>query len=557
MGASEVGGAPALEPVVFACEGEQLVGCLHPAARATPGGDGRTGVVIIVGGPQYRAGSHRQYIHLARALSQAGYPTLRFDVRGMGDSTGEARNLMHITPDIGAAVDELQRRAPGVTRVVLWGLCGGASAALLYLHDRQDRRIAGLCLVNPWVRTEQTEARTQLKHYYTARLRQREFWLKLLRGGVALRAARELAGAVSKARRPERAPVEAGFLDRMRAAWLAFDGPVLVALSGRDFTAKEFLDLTVADRRWQPALTARSTSRLDVAQADHTFSDQADMHQLHHDIVCWLTAALPRPLSHAEPAKPGSDGPPRAAPAPAPDRPSGLGIACALAVAVVTALSPGAAQAQVSSAMCGPVWGTDHFGPMDYRTQRSWATRMVEPVHFTPKVENLIAGESGTLGADINYTLRAFPNHHRALISATRLAERGKNDQPPGMLWPVECYFERAIRFAPDDVVVRSLYAQWLGKRGRRPEAESQLETALKTAQDSPISNYSIGLVYFELGDFDKALAQAHRARELGWPRQELAQQLKSAGKWREPAESAAPAATAASEPATAPSAPR
>jgi tetratricopeptide (TPR) repeat protein len=178
-------------------------------------------------------------------------------------------------------------------------------------------------------------------------------------------------------------------------------------------------------------------------------------------------------------------------------------------------------------------------------------------VHFTPKVENLIAGQSGTLGADINYTLRAFPNHHRALISATRLAEREKNDQPPGMLWPVECYFERAIRFASDDIVVRSLYAQWLGKRGRRPEAQWQLETALKSAQDSPISHYNIGLVYLELGDYDRALAQAHRALELGWPRQELAQQLKSAGKWREPGEGTAPAAAAASEPTTASSAPR
>jgi tetratricopeptide (TPR) repeat protein len=226
-------------------------------------------------------------------------------------------------------------------------------------------------------------------------------------------------------------------------------------------------------------------------------------------------------------------------------------------LAVVTVLCPTAAQAQVSSEVCGPVWGTSHFGPLDYRLNKARAAREVEPVHFTPKVENLISGATGSIGADINYTLRAFPNHHRALVATTRLAERQKTDQPDGMLWPVECYFERAIRFAPDDVVVRSLYAQWLGKRGRRPEAQWQLETALKTAQDSPISNYNIGLVYFELGDYDKALVQAHRALEMGWPRQELAQQLKSAGKWREPTEGAAPAAAGAAEPSPAPSAPR
>ena len=70
-------------PVVFDCEGSRLVGI-----AALPARPAATGVLIIVGGPQYRAGSHRQFTLLARHLADAGYPTMRFDYRGMGDSAG-------------------------------------------------------------------------------------------------------------------------------------------------------------------------------------------------------------------------------------------------------------------------------------------------------------------------------------------------------------------------------------------------------------------------------------------------------------------------------------
>ena len=41
------------------------------------------GVLIVVGGPQYRVGSHRQFTLLARHLASLRIPVLRFDCRGM------------------------------------------------------------------------------------------------------------------------------------------------------------------------------------------------------------------------------------------------------------------------------------------------------------------------------------------------------------------------------------------------------------------------------------------------------------------------------------------
>ena len=70
-------------------------GCVRPAV----GKPGRLGVIILIGGPQYRAGAHRQFVHLARSLADEGIACLRFDFRGMGDSSGEARTFRFVGND--------------------------------------------------------------------------------------------------------------------------------------------------------------------------------------------------------------------------------------------------------------------------------------------------------------------------------------------------------------------------------------------------------------------------------------------------------------------------
>ena len=87
-----------------------LVGVLATSATA-----GETGVVVVVGGPQYRVGSHRQFVHLARCLAEHGYPTLRFDCRGMGDSEGAPPGFEAIAPDLDAAVTAVVVIKPGHT----------------------------------------------------------------------------------------------------------------------------------------------------------------------------------------------------------------------------------------------------------------------------------------------------------------------------------------------------------------------------------------------------------------------------------------------------------
>lgn len=201
--------------------------------------------------------------------------------------------------------------------------------------------------------------------------------------------------------------------------------------------------------------------------------------------------------------------------------------------------------------VCGSL--ENHYGPYDYRLERNGRLRIVERFHFTPEVEALIRGESGSIGGDLDYTLLTSPNHHRALMALVRYGERLKTTQPPAMQYSIDCYFDRAVRYQQDDTVVRELFAQYLAKGGHLKEAKDQLQVATSYAKDNAISHYNIGLIYFELKDYDHALEQAQVASEEGYPRPELRDMLKGVGKWREPVEAAS--APAASAPPAAPAA--
>lgn len=267
------------QAVVFECAGAALVGVL-----ARPAGAARAGLVIIVGGPQYRAGSHRQFTLLARSLAAQGIAAMRFDYRGMGDSPGELGHFERVEADIGAAVTALTQAASTVGSVVLWGLCDGASAALLYAQRTADARIGGLLLVNPWIRTAAGRAKTQVRHYYLERLRQRAFWVKLFSGQVAAGALKGFFGSVKAATQTATgaaADVPA-YATRMALGWQHFKGAGLLVLSDQDYTAREFESYSGTDAVWIHALATRPLARKTLDQADHTCSQPAAEQSMHN-----------------------------------------------------------------------------------------------------------------------------------------------------------------------------------------------------------------------------------------------------------------------------------
>ena len=253
---------------IFECAGEQLVAITTvPESPACS-----TGVLLIVGGPQYRVGSHRQFVHLCRKLAKHGIPSMRFDGRGMGDATGAKRDFDQFDDDVSAAADYFRRNVPSVDRIVLWGLCDGASAACFYAH--RDQHVAGLVLLNPWVRTASSEAKTYLKHYYLKRLFDLQFWKKLWSRQVALG---ETASNIFRALRLSRSAPTGEISDkstdlpsRMAAGLEQAKLPLLVILSGNDYVANEFEVVCQEHEAWQKLMSGATVERL--ANADHTFS---------------------------------------------------------------------------------------------------------------------------------------------------------------------------------------------------------------------------------------------------------------------------------------------
>lgn len=201
--------------------------------------------------------------------------------------------------------------------------------------------------------------------------------------------------------------------------------------------------------------------------------------------------------------------------------------------AVCLALAAPAALAQQADSACGSI--ANSFGPHDYRVERGQPLSLVESAHFTPVVEALIRGNAGYIGGDLDYTLRAFPNHHRALIAMMRYGEKRHSPHPADATYSVECYFDRALRFRPDDSAVHMIYASFLAKNGRQPEARRQLELASSYGRGNGFTQYNVGLFYFDLKEYDKALKQAHLAWALGFERPALKERLRSLGKWTEP----------------------
>lgn len=276
------------EALVYQCSGDTVYGILHHPDKL----EITTGVVIVVGGPQYRVGSHRQFVELARGLAEQGIPVFRFDCRGMGDSSGEFPGFEDLDMDIQQAIDVFVKHRPELNKIVLWGLCDGASAACFYAPT--DQRIAGLCLANPWVRTEEGEAEAFLKHYYLSRILSKAFWQKLFSGRFhLLKSAKGLLHNIKRSKGRDAIGKDTSegvslpvrlFNDLFR-----YQGRLMFVISGNDLTAAEFMDSVDKNKKRKKLLAASSSHFVSMKEADHTFSRKIWMDELIDETAKWVS----------------------------------------------------------------------------------------------------------------------------------------------------------------------------------------------------------------------------------------------------------------------------
>lgn len=133
-------------PFYFGPSERPLFGWLH-----LPNGSECRNVGVVVCNPlgyEYVC-AHRTIKHFARTAAANGWPALRFDYDGTGDSAGsdlDGERLRHWMRSIHAAIDELKGRT-GVHSICLVGIRLGATLAAIVAAERTD--VLGIASIAP------------------------------------------------------------------------------------------------------------------------------------------------------------------------------------------------------------------------------------------------------------------------------------------------------------------------------------------------------------------------------------------------------------------------
>ncbi len=111
--------------VTFENEGQKLYGVVGLPAEGTPMGC----VVFVHGWGGCRMGPHRIIVQSCRTLNARGYASLRFDLRGRGESEGDDTNLDGMISDTCEAAKFLMAES-GCKTAAVWGVCSGGNVAI-------------------------------------------------------------------------------------------------------------------------------------------------------------------------------------------------------------------------------------------------------------------------------------------------------------------------------------------------------------------------------------------------------------------------------------------
>ncbi|MFN3817492.1 hydrolase 1, exosortase A system-associated [Blastomonas sp.] len=260
----------------FPCAGDTCAATLD-------GADGTTGLLIVSGGNEIRSGAHAGMAALAAAVAAAGHPVVRYDRRGVGDSSGENAGFESSADDITAAVQAMRARLPSLTRLVAFGNCDAASALALY---GPAAGIDALILANMWTletEADEGDAATTMtagaiRSRYLAKLKDpRELW-RLASGGVDL-------GKLMRGLRQATAKTEAtGLAARLGQALADMPLPTRLLVAEHDRTAMWFLE------HWdsETFTAARANTHITMARLDsgsHSFASAGDKTWLRERIL--------------------------------------------------------------------------------------------------------------------------------------------------------------------------------------------------------------------------------------------------------------------------------
>jgi uncharacterized protein len=278
-------------PVVFECEGVQLIGIIHIPEVPLAAGI----LAVAAGGIQYRAGCGRQLLSLARSMAAQGTPVMRFDHRGMGDSVGQLLGFEHMEADLRSAISVFQTNVPELKHIVLYGGCEAASGIMISAYQLSG--VKSVILANPWV-SDSMHAVVSRGHYYR-KLGDWHFWKKLITfqynlaeytSGLISYTNDQILKLVPKGSGSSTAVTrsEVPFQERMLSGFQKFDGSVLFLKSGLSLISEEFDYLVSSSKSWQKAYSRAGVKRRELPSADQTFSTAAARSEISEAVTDWM-----------------------------------------------------------------------------------------------------------------------------------------------------------------------------------------------------------------------------------------------------------------------------
>jgi len=245
------------------CAGETLAATFDSAP-------GSTGLLIVSGGNEIRSGAHGGMAGLAARVADHGFPVLRYDRRGIGESTGQNKGFLESAAEIAAATEFLRQQSK-IQNIVAFGNCDAATALALFGPGAGiDRYI----LANPWViettgvtdSFAPTISAAAIRSRYWERIKNPATLLDLLSGKINFRKLFQGLKQASRSEEPSALSL------RLRDALSGINRDTMILLAKRDTTARAFLAAwNGADFKPLHRNTAITVESLD--SASHSFAD--------------------------------------------------------------------------------------------------------------------------------------------------------------------------------------------------------------------------------------------------------------------------------------------
>lgn len=152
----------------------------------------------------------------------------------------------------------------------------------------------------------------------------------------------------------------------------------------------------------------------------------------------------------------------------------------------------------------------DYFSAGESLQSATWL-RDVDAYHTTQVMKYVRENNLTRALAELNYTLRHFPNHPQGLLFAELVSGLSK---APGI---AVTYYEKAVSMYPNQALTQAQFGRYLASLGKVDEGVERLKGAIKMNSKMAAAHAWLAEVYYHKGDRKMAAESIKQARALGF----------------------------------------